>query len=307
MTSAAKTVPELTKEQRSRADDLALEHSEAFYQAHKGMAEARKHITAIRRVDPEHDDLTKWRQEFAQHRNQLQDSTEAIRKDMNQAGLHPAHIEHVLQPNLHGIRPSGKRHMNAVAHFLGGTHDQSGYNFPSGEGGSHFHAWAALHHAERQPQRNTTNTRITFKRKIPQTDDTGLSQKDLIKQYTPDEAERQRRQSLEDLARGHARKEQQLIASDPNRLAHLFKTKGMKHLGKGLHELRLKRAGDDRQGALRVYTDISGDYLHHSDKDDQTRAIKHSHRLLRQRKQQQVECVTGRTLAALVEWASITF
>ncbi len=259
---AAKNVPRLTPAQEDHADDM-VDHATKFYGALRGLALAQAHVAHLERGDPSHKELPIKRQELDSHKQDLEQSHKAIIDGMDKAGIHPAHINRILQPDLHDISPHGRRHMDAVAHFMRGKHVNGEYHFPEDSDGHHyFHSWASIHHKERLPR--VDNNRVSFSRRGVPTGSSGPTKASLEKLYPS--TVRQKPKTQEEIAREHSKHHMDKMAEDPEHEQYLRSNDKFKHVGDGVHELRYWRTGEENDAALRVYTDNKGEYLDHSGK-----------------------------------------
>lgn len=279
--AAARNVPPLTDEQGDHADDL-IDHASLFYSAQEARKNSQAHVDHLRKHDPAHKALPDREADLASHEDSLQRSHEALKAGMKKAGIHPAHANRVLQPSIHDINPHGRRHMDAVAHLMGGTKEDGGYAFPEGGVAHHqFHAWASMNHRERQPV--VVGNQVVMKAGLPKSSDSGPS-RDTLERHYPSTV-RQKPKTQEEIAREHAKHHMDKMAEDPGHEQYLRSNDKFKHVGDGVHELRYWRTGEENDAALRVYTDNRGEFLDHSGKQggEQKRRIARAKRRLRAR------------------------
>lgn len=299
--AAARLVPKLTDQQGDHADDL-IDHATSYYEAHRGVKHASAHVNHLKKYDPEHKDLPAREAELAAHKDNLQKSHTALRDGMEKAGIHPAHANRVLQPDIHDIDPHGRRHMDAVAHLMGGTKGDEGYAFPAeGVSHHHFHAWSSMHHFARQP--TVTDNRVTMRAGLPKGSSSGPTKAELEKQYPS--TVRQKPKTQEEIAKEHSKHHMDKMAEDPEHEQYLRSNDKFKHVGDGVHELRYWRTGEENDAALRVYTDNKGEYLDHSGKQggEQRRRIERAKRRLKDRNAERAQVAKQQDKQQ--EWADI--
>ena len=274
VSAAAGSVPEFTTDHENAAYDL-LDHTESYYRSHRLAAVDKAHIDAMEQVNPDHPDLPGRHQSYKNHSANLMAARSALHSGMQKAGIHPAHIGRVLSPEANNIDPHGREHMDAVAHFHGGSHNGNEYQFPGNQTGHHhFYSWAALNHGERLPRRKSGRVRFTSdKNPIPEKTHAPDAQH-LIHQYKPP---RDPKKSIEDVAVDHAHELRDALVDDHDgsHFAHRIKTKDVKPTkGIGTTGLfHIRRTGGPSHGVLRIYVDRKGRYVDHSGKDDQDRVI----------------------------------